>query len=449
MVARNSIYLPAHMTLRVIGGAVAAQVSRDDDNSVGKVVSLGSDAVFGPYDLPYSFTVVGDADYAITSASAASADFTQTASFSAAAYPAVYNRNPANLRKLHRSIARVLAGEGRGLWMFVGDSKDAGAGAGTSNSGTQYYITGASPKSKPDKLASILNSRGIPASRMSWAGSKSLASTALISAYDSRLSFGSGWSGGQTTLGGVSLATGGTNPMTFTPGTVDSVDVITLRNTGAGTFALTDDISGGTALATIANSGSAAVLKTSVNLSSLGSRVISLTRTTGGFADVIAMIAKDSTTPAIDIVNAGAIGSQSSFHVTTASAWAAANTFAVMAPDAIFIQIGTNDLLAGVPTPTIMANITNIATAGQSAGADVILEIGTRGNGYGTSGEFDAYRRGVIALGASLGCVVIDHVARMGTFSEANALGFMKDAVHETAQGYAFEAQALMNAVVF
>lgn len=66
MVARSSIFLPAFKTLTVIGGAVAAKIDRNDDASIGQIVSAGVNAVFGPYMKNTVFTLVGEASYTIS-----------------------------------------------------------------------------------------------------------------------------------------------------------------------------------------------------------------------------------------------------------------------------------------------------------------------------------------------------------------------------------------------
>lgn len=378
------------------------------------------------------------------------ADATSIAAIAGAATPNIYNRSSANLRKWQRAIARVLAKTGRGRVVFVGDSKDAGAGAGTSNTGTQYYITGASPKSKPDMFATLLAARNIPASRQSWFGSKVLANTALISAYDSRLAFGASWSGGAQSLGGVGLASGGTDSAVFTPPVaVDTVETLTQLHAGAGTLTVTAGASA-TVLATISGgSGGEGFTKTVVPLGSLVAQAINVQRTAGGFATLFGEVAYDSTNPAIDVINAGAIGTTSAYHITTAGVWAAANTFATLLPDLVIIQLGSNDLNTGVDVAVYTANIQNIITAAKAAGADVVLEIATYGNGYGTAITQEAFRQAVVALGYLNGCVVIDHAARFISYAAANALGLMKDAIHETDVGYADEALALVQALVF
>ena len=44
--------------------------------------------------------------------------------------------------------------------------------------------------------------------------------------------------------------------------------------------------------------------------------------------------------------------------------------------------------------------------------------------------------------------MVIDHAARFVSYANANALGLMRDSIHETEPGYADQAQALVNALV-
>ena len=131
--------------------------------------------------------------------------------------------------------------------------------------------------------------------------------------------------------------------------------------------------------------------------------------------------------------------------------WNTANALATLVPDLVVIQLGTNDLNTGVSVATYTANMQDIITKAQAAGADVVLEVATNANagGYGSDSEREAYRQALIALGTFNGCMVVDHAARFGTWAQANALGLMRDSPHETEAGYADQAQALVNALVF
>lgn len=71
---REGIHLAAGQTLRVYGKEVAASIVRNDDPTVGKVVSLNNGAVFGPYPRDYAFTLIGDATYSIDELAAFEAD---------------------------------------------------------------------------------------------------------------------------------------------------------------------------------------------------------------------------------------------------------------------------------------------------------------------------------------------------------------------------------------
>jgi len=74
MIARQAISLPAGKTLRVSGREVAAHVARADDSGVAAFVSLGNNAVFGPYPRDHRFILTGEADVSVDEAAAFEAD---------------------------------------------------------------------------------------------------------------------------------------------------------------------------------------------------------------------------------------------------------------------------------------------------------------------------------------------------------------------------------------
>jgi hypothetical protein len=74
MATKQSISLSAGQTLRVSGKEIAAHIARNDDQTIGQIVSMNNGAVFGPYPRAYKFTLTGDADITIDEAAAFEAD---------------------------------------------------------------------------------------------------------------------------------------------------------------------------------------------------------------------------------------------------------------------------------------------------------------------------------------------------------------------------------------
>jgi len=363
----------------------------------------------------------------------------------------MYGRKTANLRKWHVALAKLRAGTYRPKVVFIGDSKDVGAGAGTTSANT--YTTAAEPRSKIAYFVKLLNAAGIPASRQSFMGSSALASIAVKQAYDPRLTGAAGWGGGSQSLGGVMFASSVTAAITFTPdvGQVDRVEAYYKLHAGDGTATLTVDADA-TVLATMNGSAGGETIGKVVATPARGVHAINVQRTAGGFYSLLGLIAQDSTIPAIDVIQAGAFGTTSAYHTSiSGGVWAAANTLAVLAPDLTIIQLGSNDLQTAVSYATYTANILDIVTKAKAAGSDVVLEVPTFGaaGGYGSDTDRELYRQGLISIGAANGCMVVDHAARFGTWDQANTAGLMRDAIHETEPGYADQAQALVTALLF
>ena len=366
----------------------------------------------------------------------------------------VYYRSPANLRRWQAALAKLRAGTYRPKIVFIGDSKTMAAGAGTNSTNT--WTTDAEKRSKIGHLVRLLNAAGIPANRQAWFASSGLASPAAKVGYDPRLVINTGWSGGNQTLGGVMWATNGTTRLDFTPeGQVDTV--VTFSKQRANDGILTVSADGGSALSTIngsPNGGSTVdgFIKTTTTLTK-GTHTFNMVRTSGGYVSLAGQLAYDSTVPAVDVINGGAFGTVSAYHSSNGNAnyWNAANFLPTLQPDLVVIQLGSNDLNTGVSVETYTANILDIITKAKAAAADVVLEVATFGNsgGYGTDAQREAFRQALIGLGASQGCIVVDHAARFVNFANANALGLMRDAIHETEPGYADEAQALASALLF
>ncbi|WP_420104562.1 SGNH/GDSL hydrolase family protein [Bosea sp. (in: a-proteobacteria)] len=365
--------------------------------------------------------------------------------------PTIYFRTPANLRRWHAALAKVRAGLGRARVVFIGDSKTVGTGAGTSSGNT--WTDGAEPRSKVAHFTRQLTAAGIPTNRNAWFGSSGLASPAAKVAYDARLTIGAGWSGGPQTLGGVSWATNGTTSINFAAaGNTDTLESFFRLRSADGQGSITVDASP-TVLTTLNVSPPAEQPGKATATTTLGAHTWNVQRTGGGFLNFVGMIAYDSTAPAVDIINGGAFGTVSGYHASTNSSTIdAATMLSVIQPNLVIIQLGTNNLNVGWDLAVYTADILDIITNAKAAGADVVLEVPTFGQagGYGTTAQRQELRQALVGLGASQGCMVVDHDARFVSYTFANSLGLHRDTVpHETEPGYADEAQALVNALVF
>lgn len=366
----------------------------------------------------------------------------------------IYGLNSNYLKKFRAAAGKVRAGIAGGTAyrapiLFIGDSKTMGAGA----DGSAGNTAGAEPISKPTFLQTLLTANGLTATRNSCFGFRGTVSPAAMTLYDTRLVFGASLalSGVLASLGGyyfrLSNLAGSGGTLAFTPtGNVDTGEIYTRQSSGDG---IMDVNVGAGAIATIDANGADAIIKTPLALGAAGAKTINMQRTSGNFSYVIGVRAWLSTASGFDIVNAGAYGTDSSFHADTSTAWTAIKVIPQLAPVLTFIQLGTNDLNAGTAVSTTLANITALVTAAQAAGSDVILENPTYGpdGSFGTGVQREALRLGLIALGALKGCMVVDHASRMGTYADALSNGFMGASVHEVAAGYADEARFLASAL--
>ncbi|WP_420104163.1 SGNH/GDSL hydrolase family protein [Bosea sp. (in: a-proteobacteria)] len=363
----------------------------------------------------------------------------------------IYFAKSANLRKWHSALAKLRAGIARPRVVFIGDSLTVGAGAGTSSANT--WTTAAEPRSITAHFVKALAARGYPASRQSFFASSGLANQAAKLAYDPRLTFTTNWSGSAQTLGGVSWATQtAADPFKFTPeGQTDRVEVYFRQRSADASGTLTQN-SDATVLATMNGSGGTEGPQKAAVSVTRGSNVYNVQKPSGsGYFILIGMITQDTTTPAVDVVNAGAFGTVSAYHApSNPSTINASLVLPVLAPDLTVIQLGANDLNTNVDVATYTANILGIVTAAKAAGSDVVVAISSFGNsgGYGTDAQRIAYRQAVISLCAAQGCVVADYAARSISYPSANALGLMRDAIHKTEPGYADDAALLARAVV-
>jgi hypothetical protein len=322
---------------------------------------------------------------------------------------------------------------------FPGDSKTFGAGAGT---GSKFTVN-AFGSSRPSRLAMLLAQSGLPTRTNSWFGAGGMSTIADVLAYDPRRSGFSGWSGGSVSLGGAALATGNTNPGNFQPSVpVDRVSVFYQQSASQGTFT----VAKGSETTTIAaGNATSAIVRAEVTFTTKDASPIVITRSAGGFVNIIGMTAWDSATPGIEISNFAVYGVISGYQADTTNPWSPANALAAYAPDLTIINLWTNDLNQSVTLPVALANIQTIITKAKVTG-DCLLEwpsIGGASPSYGADATRAQWRSALITLAVSNGCAFQDDEALLGGRVGVVSNALTADGVHETGPAYDVEAQTL------
>lgn len=334
---------------------------------------------------------------------------------------------------------------------FIGDSKTMGAGA----DGSAGNTAAAEPISKPSFFGTLLTAAGLPNTRNATFGFRGLADAATLAAYDTRFVVDTNMavSGVLPSLGGYYWRIGSTTVQQFTPtGGVDTVDVFTRQSVVNGDGVMGVKVDAGAEIVAIdCGAGNDAIIKTTVALGSLGTHAIKFYRKSGGFCFVVGLRAYNAASGnGFEIINAGAYGSESSFHVDP-NTWSAARVLPLLNNLVLtVIQLGTNDLGNGTSVTSTLANLQTLITAAKNAGSDVVLEYPTYGpdGQFGTVGAREQLRQGVFALGQANNAPVIDHATRFISYVDSNALGLMGASVHETAAGYADEASYLATSLL-
>ena len=349
-----------------------------------------------------------------------------------------------NLRKWRNALAKVRSGTGRGKILFFGDSTTAGSGAGSSGN---VNMVGAWSKSFPNQIAKLLAAAGIPTSSNSYLSNQNAAGTGVAyNSYDPRLVEGAGWADGTGFFiaGGTTFVSTGSAALAFTPTSqVDTADVYWYNNNNSGTA--TVNVNGGATLATLTATGTQTVTKTTVTATKASNTI----NIVGGGATqfyVMGVMAYDSTTPAIDFIQAGNYGSTISTWTSNSaippgpSFSGATGLLAKLAPDLVVVDLTVNDSSAGTAVSTYTTNLATLVQAIQANGADVLLVSGTPANISATG--IASIVGAVSSYANSNNIVFLDVNARWVNYTTGNALGwFYTDGIHPNAIGYQDVAQ--------
>jgi lysophospholipase L1-like esterase len=292
----------------------------------------------------------------------------------------------------------------------------------------------------PAKLTAKMIAAGIPAENDSFFGMSSYADVATLASTDSRLSIGSGWvQGPYASLGGLCLLNSSTtNAITFTPSNiVDTVDVYYITGSIVGTASVSVD--GGAPISTINGyaTGGRGIAKASISFPR-GTHAISIARQTASFF-VIGVHAYDTTSPRVAIYNMGWNGS-------TAAAWAANSTtpdgtlamMALISPSLAIVNITVNDADQNTDLSLYAANMQAILTKIQATPTDCLVANGLPidpSRSAGVADRVQAVRTATRTLAQSNSVPFFDIQYTWPSWTQMNALGFLKDWVHPLSYG--------------
>jgi lysophospholipase L1-like esterase len=271
---------------------------------------------------------------------------------------------------------------------------------------------------------------------------------------DARWGIGSGW--GYTTwgFGGKGCFThGGTatsTPLTYTPGTnVDTFEVYYMANSGLGSIDISVD--GGAVTTVSTGGGSIRWAKATLTVAAGSSHVLSIVKSLNTVF-IFGVNAYLSTKKSIHVWNAGlcssrayASGAQIGWGDTGAGK--SVDGIKFIDPDLTIIQLGINDAQLSPYTATTdwEASIRNIIAACKETG-DVILASVIPSdpalNAGATVGREQGYRDRALAIAQETGSTYFDLFGRFGSWTAAQAQGFISDQLHLTAAGGADVADA-------
>ncbi len=325
---------------------------------------------------------------------------------------------------------------------FFGDSKTFGAGAGTGAT----FLDNSFSKARPYRVGELLAVNGIPARQNSWFGTGGMGSIAAVLSYDPRRSGFSGWGGGSVSLGGPAMSSGVTNPGNFQPSVpVDRVSVFYQQGSSQGQFT----VAKGSETTTInASNATSAIIRAEITFNTKDANPIVITRTAGGFLNLIGMVAWDSATPGVELGNMGIYGTKTDVQAQTANAWSPAAALKVYGPALTVINLGTNDVY-GVTDPVVpldswLASMQVIVTAARASGDCLIEWPSIISTNYGDTARRTVWRNSAQNLAVANGCAFQDDEALLGGRDGAAAIGAMPDNIHEYGFAYDIEAQGLL-----
>jgi hypothetical protein len=345
----------------------------------------------------------------------------------------LFGFTPQNFTRWRRGLARVRSGASDAKLLVCSDSTGAGTGGGTSPLVLASW---------PSRLAVALDE--VP--YLTAARGLGVPPTNIGSDPDTRWTAGAGWTKtGVLGFGGGSVwqATNPAGSLVYADTILaDRFDVYYARNTSLGTLGIT--ATGGS----VVNQSTAGTQGVGVVTVSAASAATDNTVTitgSGGGTYVLGVEPWLSGTRRVRVGNASVPSSSTVNWVASSTTYGAIPTLKAYAPDLTIICLGINDGRNSVAPATFTANMQALIAAAQTSG-DVIAmtPVPCRSD---ANAPLPANQPAIIAAALALGVPTADWAGRWVSGDAANTLGYMADAFHPNALGYAEVVQLLAPAL--
>ncbi len=338
-----------------------------------------------------------------------------------------YNWNPAvqltHFLAAEASVAAGVAGA-RAKIVAIGDSTTAGVGADAVNYRTDSY---------PAELAKDLDQDGIPSQFDNFTGGGLLV--------DARLNLvgGANWSGAQAAGGQVIQTYAPGDGVDFTLATSGVYDRVDINYIDIGSGSATIAVDGGPTLATLQFGGTGQMKTQTVDLPAGSHDELSIRATSANNLFLEGASFWNSTTPAVEVYDAGKGGADSSVAGTgSLSGYGVIQGAAELAPNLVLIDYGINDINNNTETTAqTVANIATMVTTFRSVNADPIIVIPEPFNSGNYATGLPALRLALEALSTTMNVPLIDLSATYdNSYAELAAAGLMSDNLHPNAALY-------------
>ncbi len=354
-----------------------------------------------------------------------------------------FKRDKSQFTKARSGINRVLAGTGRSKWLFIGDSTTWGEDGGDTNGARNNAHNNAYPAI----ISKYMNTHGVPSAYDNLFGTGGNAGATVIAdfrnSYKSGLNAASPWANSSVaTMGGMCFSATGVDSTGFvyTPEVaVDSFEIGDLQASGAGVY--TWQIDGGSTTQVTETNATSARTKQTISAGSRGTHTLTI-KVTSGQAFIRHVKGWDSTTPQLDILNAGRSSSVTADWIVNTAPYTSLGAFTDEAStaDLIISNLGINEVAAATSQATFKSNYQTIINAGIANGANFVIVIP-----HETDTTLDAtasqanIRQWIKDLAYLNNLPCIDLQAHMGTFLQMTAASYMFGARHPNKPGYAAE----------
>jgi len=209
-------------------------------------------------------------------------------------------------------------------------------------------------------------------------------------------------------------------------------------------------VDGGGVTTISCNAGAEAAAFVDIAAGSVGTHTLTLNTDIAGNVIILGVAGYDTTVSELKIYKAGWAGSRTTAWIETTSPWSPMNNVAAFSPDLVLVCLGINHWIASeasAPVATYQTELETLVDYYKGICDVAIVTPVPSDTASASQARQDLFRTAMSDVATAKSVKLIDVYSHFVDYATANANGWMQNATHPNAAGYAAKADFIYNKI--